>query len=180
MFKFITILSIFVITTTGCNVQRGRFVTSGDEFFPFLSPGGLIIVKGSPTTFLIGGASGNDQNLLYVLFISPEFPRLNTSGSIIFTEYSTRLSHMLNDGTRDIPVSFEWDRQNDAILVGSQKFSRVKGNIFIVQLNAKGKVVCRQMTGLGPHSSSQRVLEFVRQQSPNDELIRNLTLMPAP
>lgn len=167
-------LSVLVAATTACNVQRGRFVVSSDQVFPFSTPGGLDVVKGAPAEAFTGRVSGSDKNLLYVLLISPEFPKKSTSG-IVFGEYSTTLIYTLNDGTRDIPVSFEWDRKNDTIAMGGRKFSRANGNVFVVRLDAEGKVVCQQIANLGPDGSPQQALELVRQKLPNDELVRKLT-----
>jgi hypothetical protein len=155
-------------------------VSSEDRYFPFSSPGGIIIMEGCPTRAIIGGSSGPDRNLVYVMFISPKFPQHDTSGSIIFGEYITTLIHTLNDGTSDVKVLFDWNRQKDTIAVGKQEFPREKGNVFVVQLDAKGEVVCRQLASLGPHSSFQEVLEHARQQLPNDEQIRKLTLKASP
>jgi hypothetical protein len=180
IFKCVAMISLLLFGITGCNVQRGRFVTSGDLYCPFSSRGGICIVQGSPTTPLIGGSSGKDQNLLYVMFITRNFPHADESGSIVFGEYVTTLPYILNNGGSDIEVSLNWNREKDTIAVGKQEFSREKGNVFVVQLDAKGEVVCRQLASLGPDSSFQQVLDHTRQHLPNDEQIRKLTLKATP
>lgn len=179
IFRFVAIITLLLFGVTGCDIQRGRFVTSGDRYWPFSSPGGICIVQGSPTTPVIGGASGSDQNLLYVIFISPKWPQKDTSG-VGFSKYVTTVIQTLSTGTRDIKVLFDWNRQKDTIAVGKQEFPREKGNVFVVQLDVKGEVICRQLTSLGPDSSFQQVLEHARQQLPNDKQIRKLTLKASP
>ena len=171
MARWIAIL--LISASMGCNVQRGRFVVSGDEGFSFATPGGLVVVKGALAEPLTGRVSGTTQNLLYVLFISTEFPRKDTSG-VVFGEFSTTLVHTLNDGTRDIQVSLEWDRKSDKISVTNLKFSRATGNVFVVRLDAKGNVVCRQLGNLGPNGPAQEALELARQKLPNDGLVSKL------
>ena len=164
---------LLISATMGCNVQRGRFVVSGDEGVPFSTPGGLVIVRGAPAEPSTGRVSGSTQNLLYVLFVSTEFPKKDTSG-VVFGEYSTTLVHTLNDGTRDIQVSLEWDRKSDSIAVTNLKFSRTTGNVLFVRLDAKGNAVCQQIGSLGPNGSAQEALELARQKLPNDGLVSKL------
>jgi hypothetical protein len=175
MFKFVATLSAFAFVVTGCGVQHGRFVTLGDRYLAFSSAGGGInIVEGCPSK---EDNFGSNQDLLYLIFVSAKSPLRHSAGNFIFGSYITTINHVWNTETSDFTVSLDWDRQKDTVAVGKQKFFREKGNVFVVRLDAQGEDFCRQLASLGPHSSFQEVLEHARQQLPNDEQIRKLTLM---
>jgi hypothetical protein len=178
----VAILSVLVLGFNGRDdhLQHGRFVTFGDRYLAFSSSGGGInIVEGCPSK-PDNLVRDSNQDLLYLIFVSADSPLRHSAGNFVMGPYVTSINHTWNGGTNDLTVSCAWNRQKDTIAVGKQEFSRQKGNVFVVQLDAKRKVFCRQLASLGPHSSFQQVLEHARQQLPNDEQIRKLTLKTTP
>jgi hypothetical protein len=66
MQNIVPLLLIVALAITGCDVQRGRFVSTGDTFEALSSPvGSLDIVDG----YEKGGM--DDQQILYVLIVTP-------------------------------------------------------------------------------------------------------------
>jgi hypothetical protein len=160
----------------GCNVQHGRFSTStvrGAALSPY--PGEIDIVSGASLT-PIHSERGDEQNLLYIIFVSPGVETHGSSSSDDFGTYVTTLNRGWNTTNGSISVTAKWDRQADTVSVAKQEYNREKGNVFIVRCKGSGEISSQQLGSLGPHTGCQEVLQYIRQQLPNDQMIISLTL----
>lgn len=175
MLKIVALLVIIAAGSIGCNVQRGRFVTTGGQDAP-LSPqtGSIDIVDGYSAK--ANGTNAVPQHLLYVLIVCPGVQELGMSSSTDYGDYVTTLNHTWSAKTGAFAVSIPWDRRTDIVEIGKQKFSREKGNVFLVRAEPNKEIVGRQLTSLGPNAGFHQVLEHVRQQLPKDEFIGSLKL----
>jgi hypothetical protein len=172
-----TIPLLLLLGIVGCGVQRGRFVTTGDNENALLSPVGSIdVVDGYETKPAHETGILNEQHLLYIFFITPCVQEHGSSGHSDFGKYVTTLSHAWNTEKGVLTVSIAWNRQTDTVTIGKQEFIRENGNVFIVRLNADGEVSGQQLASLGAHISYQDVLQYAHQQMPNDELISSVRL----
>jgi hypothetical protein len=173
---YVLVLIVLCITGVGCGVQHGRFSSSRVQGGAFSNQVGCITVVDGYELGRFGGAKGQEQNLLYLIIIGPDVP---VHGGSVDDDFGTLIStfnRTWETSKGQLASRVQWDRQADTVVVGKQKFDREKGNVFVVQLNVKGEVVCRQLASLGPDSSFQQVLDHARQQLPNDEQVRRLTL----
>jgi hypothetical protein len=114
-----------------------------------------------------------DEHLIYLMFLCPG--GLSSNGSE-YGQYVTTLNYGWGTGTGALAISVQWDRQADTVVVGKQEFIRENGNVFVVQSEANGAVICRQLGSLGPYATFQQVVELARKTLSHDELIKSLTL----
>jgi len=176
MFKHFILLSAMILGVIGCDVQRGRFSTSGDSSGSFSSHVGCINIVDGYGAKPVNGANKDEGHLLYILIICPGAQEIGSGGSSDYGKYVTTLNHMWTTKTGTLAVSVRWNREDDTVEVGKQNFIREKGNVFVVRLEQNKEIDCQQLANLGPHASFQQVLEHVRQQLPKDELIASLEL----
>jgi hypothetical protein len=168
-----TLLCMLIFGLAGCDVQDGRFVTTGDESYPLLSPVGSIdIVDGEERN----AALVNDQHLLYILVIAPDIQEHGSSSGSDYGKYVTTLSHTWTTEKGELSVSFSWDRQTDTVTIGKQKFIRTNGDVFVARINTNGEVSRQQLANISPHPNCQMVLQYIQQQLPNDKLISSIQL----
>jgi hypothetical protein len=171
MQNIVPLLLIVALAITGCDVQRGRFVSTGDTFEALSSPvGSLDIVDG----YEKGGM--DDQQILYVLIVTPSVEVHGSSSGSDFGQYVTTLHHSWITEKGIFTGSISWNRQADLVTIGNQQFVREKGDIFLVRLNAAGEISGQQFASPGSHISFQEVLKYIRQQLPNDALISSAKL----
>ena len=177
MKKTFLLFLILLLGIVGCDVQRGRFVTTGDTGNSLSSPVGSIdIVDGYETKPAHETGILNEQHLLYVLIITPCVQEHGSSGHRDFGKYVTTLNHAWNTEKGTFAVSIPWNRQTDTVTIGKQEFIREKGNVFVVRLSAGGEISGQQFASLGPHIRYPEVLQYIQQQLPNDELIASVKL----
>jgi hypothetical protein len=84
--------------------------------------------------------------------------------------YVTTLTFHWETDTGSVSVPVQWDRQRDTVSVCKQTFVRSKGNVLVVRRQADGALTANQMGSL-VHANGAAVLDHLRQQLPNDELI---------
>jgi hypothetical protein len=162
-----------MLGSAGCDVQHGRFITTGDTSYPLLSPAGSIdIVDGHErnATFI------NDEQLLYILIITPAIQAHGSSSGSDYGKYVTTLSHTWMTEKGILNVSISWDRQTDTVTIGKQKFIRSNGDVFVARVNANGEISGQQLANISPHPNCQMVLHYIQQQLPNDKLIASTQL----
>ena len=147
MQRLIPILFLLVLGIVGCDVQRGRFVTTGDSGNSLLLPVGSVdIVDGYETKPVHDTGVLNEQHLLYILIITPCVEEHGSSSGSDFGKYVTTLNHEWSTEKGTLTVSIPWDRQTDTVTIGKQQFIREKGNVFVVRLGTKGEI-SGQLTG---------------------------------
>jgi hypothetical protein len=177
MQKTIPLFLILLLGIVGCDVQRGRFATTGSTMNPLLLPVGSIdSVDGYETKPAHETGILNEQHLLYILIITPDIQEHGSSSSSDYDKYITTLRHTWNTDKGTLTVSIPWNRQTDAVTIGKQEFIRDKGDVFVVRLNANGEISGQQFESLGLHIRYQDGLQYIHQQLPNDELISSVKL----
>lgn len=175
MRKSIPLLIILLLGIIGCGYQRGRLVTTGDTSNSFLSPiGSIDIIDGYGYGLVDEAGNLNEQHLLYLVIITPCVQEHGSSSSSDFGLYVTTLSHSWITEKGAFTVSIPWDRQTDTVKIGKQEFTRGKGDVFVVRLNANGEATGQQLASLGPHVNYREVLQYIHQQLPNDEAIASI------
>jgi hypothetical protein len=176
-------LSLFVaFIIVGCDFQRGQFITEGGRSQALAPIVGCIDIISGHASKRSNTTDIDEQNLLYVVTLCPDVQRHDT-GNIAeastsdYGQFVTTLNHTWDTSSGEIAVAVQWDRQTDTISIGKQEFIRENGNLFIVRCKPSGERVCQQLASLGPHDGFQEVLQSIRKQSPNDQLITSLTLL---
>lgn len=179
MNKFIVISFLLLagLTVAGCNVQRGKYVSTTSISSGSLASnvGCIDIVSGHKNTW---GREHSEENLVYVLIISQKSYHdiTATSSGTDFGEYATTLHHEWSANSGSLSVDVRWDRDTDRVSVGKEQFSRANGNVFVARLETNGMCRFQQVTNLGPHANLQQTLDAIRQRMPNDPLIRSAEL----
>lgn len=162
-----------LLGSAGCDVQRGRFVTTGVTSYPLQTPvGGIDIVDGHERKAdLI-----NDQHLLYILNITPAIQSQGSSGNNTYDKYVTTLNHSWKTEKNTFNVSISWDRQADMVTIGTQQFNRSNGNVFVVRLATNGEISGQQLPSIDSHSNSLKLLQYIQEKLPSDKLINSIQL----
>jgi hypothetical protein len=164
-----------LVLMVGCGVQRGLFSTSGEHSQALLPhPGCIDIVSGQA----LSGDDTSDQNLLYLVIVLPGLKARGSGSSSDYGKYVTTLTFHWETEAGSVSVPVQWDRQRDTVLVSHQTFVRCRGNVLVVRREADGALTARQMDSLS-HVNGSAVLQHLRQQLPNDELIASLRLQDA-
>jgi hypothetical protein len=176
VFKSISLLSVMALGIVGCDVQRGRFSTSGDSSEAFLSHLGCIEIVSGSGSKPFNTVDSDEQNLLYLLIVCPGVQVHGSGSSSDYGEYITTLNHSWDTEAGTISVKVCWDRQSDTVSIGKDEFARDKGNVFVVQFDAGGKMAAQQLASLGPHVGFQEALQNIQRQLSNDGLITSLKL----
>src|ERR1039458_8674742 len=176
MVKFIILLLVIAFGLIGCGAQRGRFLTTGSQEAPLSPETGSIDIVDGYSTKAFKGTNAVPRHLLYVVIVCPGVQELGMSSGADYGEYITTLDHRWSTKTGVVAASVSWDRRTDTVEIGKQKFSRDKGNVFIVRCEPNKEVVGQQLTSLVPNAGFHQVLDHVRQQLPNDEFIGSLKL----
>src|SRR5437870_5551162 len=164
-----------LVLLVGCGVQRGLFSTSGERsqaLSPY--PGCIDVVSGQA----LSGADTSDQNLLFLVIVLPGIKARGAGSSSDYGTYVTTLTFHWETDTGSVSVPVRWDRQRDTVSVSNQTFVRSKGNVLVVRREADGALTAKQMGSL-VHANGNAVLDHLRQQLPNDELIASLKLQDA-
>jgi hypothetical protein len=174
--KSIALLSAIAFGVVGCDVQRGRFTTSGVNSLAFSSHLGCIDIVDGYGAKPFNEKDAVEQHLLYVMIVCSGVQEFKSGSNSDYGKYVTTLNHTWDTKTGTLAVSIHWDRQADTVAIGKQKFTREKGNVFVVRLEANKEIVGQQLTSVGPHADFQQLLEHVHQMLPNDELIASLKL----
>lgn len=138
--------------------------------------GSIDVVDGYEARPANGADVLNDQHLLYMLIVVPGLQQHSSSSGSDNGTYVTTLFYGWNTDAGSFNISIPWNRQTDTVTIGKQEFIRGQGNVFLVRINAKGKIYGRQFASLGGHSRFQDVLNYVQQQLPDDDLISSATL----
>lgn len=171
--KSVLFLLAIIVTSAGCDVQYGRFVTTSDTSYPLLYPlGSIDIVDGYERKADLV----NDQPLLYVLIISSASQANGSGGGSDYGKYVTTLSHTWKTDKGILRVSISWDRQADVVAIGTQKFNRSNGNVFVVHLDTNGEISGQQLPSIDSHSNCQKVLQYIQEKLPSDKLISSIQL----
>src|SRR5450755_1588945 len=119
MQKTIPLLLILLLGIVGCGVQRGRYVTIGDELNALLSPiGSIDVVDGYETKPAHETGILNEQHLLYVLILTPCIQEHGSSSSSNYGKDVTTISHAWNTEKGTLSVSIPWNRQTDTVMIG--------------------------------------------------------------
>jgi hypothetical protein len=169
-------LLFLILAASGCGGQAGRFVTTGDNSTAFSSNVGCLdVVTGYETEPAQATGTVNDQNLLYVAIITPAIQQHGSASSSDYARYVTTLTHSWNVESGTFTISIPWDRQKDTVTIGNREFKRIDGNIFLVEIGTNG-VSGKQFASLGPHVRLEDVIQSIRQQLPNDELVASMRL----
>ena len=164
-----------LVLMVGCGAQRGLFSTSGEHSQALLPhPGCIDIVSGQA----LSGDDTSDQNLLYLVIVLPGLKARGSGSSSDYGKYVTTLTFHWETDTGSVSVPVQWDRQRDTVSVSNQTFVRSKGNVLVVRREADGALTAKQMGSLA-HANGSAVLQHLRQQLPNDELIASLRLQDA-
>jgi hypothetical protein len=175
--RHMVLLAMMPLAMAGCGLQRGRFVTSGDQYAPFEQLAGCVHIVDGYDPEATHKQSATPQHLLYILFISPCIRANGSGANSDFGEYVTTISHTWNIEAGTLTASIRWDRQKDTVLIGTQKFSRDKGNVFIVRLLPGKEPIGQQLLSLNWNANFQQVLQYAMQQLPSDSLIGSLKLL---
>jgi len=166
------VLPVALLAFSGCG-QLGRFVTSGEESQALATPVGCVdIVVGHERK----STDESDQNLLYLLIVTPGLRELGSGSSSDNAEYVTTLKDNWNTEKGSFAVAVSWDRKRDVVTIGSREFQRRAGNVFIVRSNPNGAVSGEQLPSLGTRTDASGLLQYVQQQRPNDKSISSIVL----
>ena len=179
MHRLLSLSLLLTVVVVGCGVQRGRFTTSGEDLRVLSShPGCIDIVYGQ------AGERFNEnsrplQNLIYLLVVCPDIQVQGSGSSSDYGRYVTRITYTWDTRAGTISVPLLWDREADTVAISGQTYGRDKGNVFVVRRESNGRLAGQQLASLGPHAQFAEVLQHVRQQLTNDELIASLRLEDA-
>ena len=177
MRNIVPLFLVVAFAIVGCDVQRGRFSTSGDRSQALSPEVGCIDIVSGHGCKPFNTTNSDEQHLLYVVIVCPGVRAQGSSSSSQYDKHDTTLNHTWNTTAGLIAIAVRWDRQADTVSIGKQEFMREHGNLFIVRCEAGGVTTCRQLTGLGSHAGCQEVLQFIRKQLPKDRLVASLTLL---
>lgn len=171
------ILSALFLLLSGCGsgVQSGQYVESGSSSHALDKvTGNLDIVRGNrPSTS--GQVSGPEIALLYFLYVLPQVKATGSGsrGSATSTNSTFDQSYITKAGT--IRLISVWDRANDTVTVGGQRFDRKKGNTFVLIKPNDGTLSVHQLaniSGMDPTS----VLEAIKKEGKDLSVIQSLQL----
>lgn len=169
MRKFILIILVFGLI--GCNVQRGRFSTTGDRSAALSQVGLVDIVEGYSNE-----KDAIFQDLIYVLVVCPDVKVHGSGSGIDMEKYLTTLNYSWDAESGKISIQVQWNRNSDIVAIGDKKFARDKGNVFVVRRETNGEIIGQQLPSLGTHAAFSEVLRHVQRQLTNDQLITSLQL----
>jgi hypothetical protein len=166
-------IALFV---AGCGGQRGQFVSSGVKSSAFSTTTGYIeIVRGNRAT-AFGRTEGPEQNLLYLIIICPDVQVRGSQERVSHDTYATELSHVWTTEAGNVSVRVLWDRRRDEVRIAGARFSRKKGNVFLVRRQQNGDFAGQQLAELNPTADFEDVLRLARKQNQNDKLLAELQL----
>ena len=126
MRKFIPIIFLLALVVIGCDVQRGRFVTTGHRSAALSQVGLVDIVEGYSKD-----KDALFQDLMYVLVVCPDVKVHGSGSGIEMGKYSTTLNYSWDAESGQISIQVQWNRDSDIIAIGDKKYARDKGNVFI-------------------------------------------------
>lgn len=164
------------LVVIGCGDQRGRFTTNGEDSRALSSQPGCIDLVYGYATEQSNANTSQLQNLIYLLIVCPGIQAQGSGTSSDYGRYVTRIIFTWDTKAEKISVPLVWDREADTVAISGQKYAREKGNVFVVRRESNGKLAGQQLASLGPHAQFAEVLQHVRQQLTNDELIASLKL----
>jgi hypothetical protein len=172
MWKCNLILLVLIVGAFGCDVQSGRFVTTGENSTALASSVGRIaIVTGYEAELARTTGTINEQNLLYIVIATPANQTHASGSSSDYARYVTTLNYSWDTELGTFAVSIPWDRQKDTVKIGGKKFDRSKGNVFLVEIGTNG-VSGRQFASLGLHARFQDVLQSIQQNQVTNSSLR--------
>jgi hypothetical protein len=175
MRKTTTLVLAAAVAIVGCDVQHGRFVTTGATSYSLSSPVGTVdFIDGYETRPAHETGILNEQHLLYILIVTPGTQEHGSSSSDDYGKYITTVRHTWNTEKGTFSVSIPWNRQSDIVTVGKQDFVRGKGDVFLVRFDANGEPFGQQFASLGPHIRYQDVLQNIQQQLTNDQVVASI------
>jgi hypothetical protein len=168
----VLLLAIMMVFSFGCDGQRGKFLTVGVTSKGFSSFRGCIdIISGC-----VNQKNTMQENLLYLVILRPGMQERNTDGGQVFGKYITTIDHRWDTDGGTYTVSVGWNRQNDTVDIGKQKFERAKGSLFVVCLESNMTSVAQQLPNPGFNVGFQQVLDYVRHQLPDNKSLESLKL----
>ncbi len=177
MQKIVLLFCLILLGVAGCDAQRGKFVTTSGNSNEFSFPVGSIdIISGYEKKPTKDGGDLNEQNLLYVVILTPATNAHSSTSQNDYGKYVTTLTHSWNTEKGSFAVSIPWNRETDVVTIGKKEFVREQGNVFVVRLDTDGKISTRQLSSLRAHVHFQKVLEYVQQQLLDDKLISSVKL----
>jgi hypothetical protein len=169
--KFIPIIFLLALIIIGCDVQRGRFVTTGDRSAALSQVGLVDIVEGYSND-----KDALSQDLVYVLVVCPDVKAHGSGSGIDMERYSTALNYSWDTESGKFSIQVQWNRDSDLVAIGDKKYARDKGNVFVVRREMNGEIVSQQLPSLGTHAAFSEVLRHVQQQLTNDQFIASLKM----
>ena len=171
MQKLIPVIFLLALAISGCDVQRGRFVTTGSRSTALAQVGLIDIVEGYSND-----KDALSQDLIYVLVVCPDVKVHGSGSGTDMGKYSTAFNYSWDAESGKISIQVQWNRDSDIVSIGDKNFARDSGNVFVVQREASGEIVGRQLPSLGTHTSFPEVLRHVQQHLTNDQFITSLKL----
>jgi hypothetical protein len=133
--------------------------------------GGVITIYGRPP---IRGKP-TLHNWLYLMIICPGVQAAEShkraSGITLGGGAAVEFHSDWETVTGSARVSLRWDRRSDSIAIGSQRFQRKNGNVFVVVRKPSGELTTQQCGTLGPLAECPEVAHHIRQQLPTDEFV---------
>ena len=171
MRKFIPIIFLLALVIIGCDVQRGRFVTTSDRSAALSQVGLVNIVEGYSND-----KDAISQDLMYVLVVCPDVKVHGSGSGIDMQKYVTTLNYSWDAESGKISMQVQWNRDSDVVAIGDKKYARDKGNVFVVRRETNGEIVGQQLPSLGAHAGFSEVLHRVQQQLTNDQFIASLKM----
>jgi hypothetical protein len=155
MKKHLFIAVLLFALFSGCDngEQKGKFAVGSPKFHSFSEPEGFVLeFRGyplNPRHEIIG----NEEGLLYVVFIGKnDFSDGYDQSTIKNETYST--SFALQSGSSEFSVS--WNRENDKVKVEEQDFNRAVGNVILISHdNQNERDTIKQLGGLVVGSMNQ-------------------------
>jgi hypothetical protein len=119
---------------------------------------------------------GEQQNLLYVLVVCPDFAASETGTG---TRYGGRAnSYVAHWGTSAGPVdvAVDWDKHTDMVTVGSQTFGRSTGSVFVVRRERSGTLSTTQLPSPSTDVRADQALRYIQERMSTDTLITAIRL----
>jgi hypothetical protein len=119
---------------------------------------------------------GLTENLVYLVVACPGLVSSGTAESSKGDTVVNVFTYTRKTPSGSVPISLKWDRRDDIVTMGGQRFGRETGNVFTVRREMNGQIISRQVSSLGPNADFPSLLRHVREQLPNDKIIDSLRI----
>jgi hypothetical protein len=168
-------LLLLAIAVTGCGdgMQRGKFSSVRSETTPVAPEPGYASIYSGYALSPDGQATGDLQNLLFIVLVCPGAKGGANSG---VEEQSDTFTSTYTYRIDNVATVVRWDRQADSIEFEGKFFDREKGNVFVVRRQQNRKLAVQQLSSLNPkrYVGFKELFNHVKTLLPDDGLLGSL------